>query len=123
MIKFIRSLFRNKLKERVEALEREVVVKEKYENSPFARLLNCATGPDDTIGNRVKKLEDFSKRDIYSDKVRVSLYYDDVDEDGDQHECRHTMKLSDVITLLLDHCGLEILPPKQEAGIVAKKKK
>jgi len=125
MKKFIRSLFPKTIWDRVAALENEIIVKDKYDgDTPFSRLLNSAKSKDDTIGNRVKILENKVSRDLHSDRVRINVKYLCVDkEDGSTYTSSHTMKLSDVIDLLLDHCNLEIIPPEDKPGIVVKKKK
>ena len=125
MIKFVRSLLGKNIWDRVSSIEEKIIVKEKYDESenPFCRMMNMAKGPDDTIGNRVQMLEDAVSRSIPADKVNVVLKYSCVDdEDGSLYKSGHSMKLQDVIAVLLDHCGLEILPPDNKPGIVVSKK-
>jgi hypothetical protein len=125
VIKLVRSLFAKTIWGRVSAIEEKIIVKEKYSPDTFYyRLLNLSKSPDDTIGNRVQNLENTISNDLHASRVCVNVKYSCVDEDdGSSYKSSHTMKLSDVIDLMLDHCGLEILPPGDKpAGVVREKK-
>ena len=54
--------------------------------------------------------------------VDVSVPFTETDGDGEEHESRKIVPLSDVVGAILKHCGIEIIP-KHEVETTARKKK